>query len=673
MAAAAARAADSVHQLDLRSFVATLAVAPPLAGLFWLGGSVSFPAAFAAMALFAYVVMSAGFLLLRAAGAGDMPAPAAWVLGIFATAIAIYGLVACFELLAATAFAIWGIFVVGSAQLFRQRASAPRRLEVKELLALLLCGLATAIWCRELAEVSQALSRDGWLTTWTDQFIHGSVISQFGDPRAAGRRAIELADLPRPWYHYASYMLPAAFAWPLDLPGLPLATAVWVPLGFLTLCAGIYALGTALAGPGGGVAALAALTLLPDAASYGLHNRLFGYYWYVLAVPTASYGVGVCLLSIALLQRWAKSRDPRQLLAGASLVVGSLLIRAHVFALAFPAWLTCVAMSTPLVQRRKLAFLGVASAAFALFVWGFYRVFPDSVHALEPFLDVLHNQQHPTAYRGLYQGLMAIYGPAIAIPAGVLLILPAYLGVFTFLYPISALLAHRSRGLKAIDLLPIVLIVFYFLLIITAPVPPHGDSTEWTQRPFVLVYAVVAVWTVAGFVSWLALRGGLRARRVWLPLLLTAAFTVVWILRSTVKDWRWAYSYQVAQGLPQAAGFLRSNWRPGDVLAADGLKPGLVTTDLAVQLVSLTGIPAYVARPFIHTGPRGEGAMRRYAALEEVARKESASAALERLRELGIQWYVVADKQGPRWDLERRQAAFAEGMVAVYSTRAPAP
>ena len=115
---------------------------------------------------------------------------------------------------------------------------------------------------------------------------------------------MELAGVAREPYHYASYMLPALFAWPLDLPGLTLATSVWVPLGFLTACAGAYALGATLAGTAGGFAPLGALTLLPDAASYGLHNRLFGYYWYVIAVPTASYAVGIGLLAMALLRRW---------------------------------------------------------------------------------------------------------------------------------------------------------------------------------------------------------------------------------------------------------------------------------------------------------------------------------------------------------------------------------
>ncbi|MGH8691146.1 MAG: hypothetical protein ACREUS_08970 [Burkholderiales bacterium] len=636
-----------------------------------MSGAVTIPAAAGAMTLFVLVVMSAGFLLLRAADAADMPAAAAWVLGIFATAIAVYALVMAFHLLAATAFAIWGAIVVGLSLFLPERAGA-RRIARAELLGIALCAAATVFWCWDLVQVPRVLARDGVLATWTDQFIHGAKISQFGDPRAAGRQAIELADLPIPLYHYASYMLPAAFAWPLDLPGLPLATSVWVPIGFFTLCAGVYALGAALAGTAGGVAALAALTLLPDPANYGFYNALFGYYWYVLAVPGASYAVGVCLLAIAFLHRWAKGRSLQALAASACLICGALLIRLHVFLLALPAWLVSAAMLTPFIQRRKLAFFAAASAAFALFVLGFYSFFPQAGPALVEFLDVTHNQQIPLAYAGLYRGLMEAYGPGVAIPAGVLLVFPACLGAFVVFYPLSMLLVRRSRGLEAIDFVPVALLVCYLLLIIAAPVPPNRDSTELTQRPFVLLYAVVAVWTAAGFAGWLALQGGLRLRRIRLPLLALAAISLMLIVRYTDRDWRWDEDHQLAQGLPQAARFLRSHWRPGDVLAVQGLKTRPVVTDTAIQLVSMTGMPAYLARPVVHASRGGrtkEVALQRYAALAGVADEQSVAAALARLRELGIQWYVVADGAGPRWDPERRQAAFVGGDFAVYSSR----
>ena len=654
------------------TLAATLVLSPPLAGLLWLSGAVALPVAFGAMTLFVFVVMTAGFLLLRAARAADMPAPAAWVLGIFATAIVVYSMVASFQLLAASAFAIWAVLVLGLGIFVRERAPGARRMRGSELLGLLLCAAATAYWCHDLAEVPQILWRDGVLTTWVDQFIHGSVISQFGDPRAAGWQDVELAGVPRGPYHYASYMLPAALAWPLDLPGLTLATSVWVPLGFLTVCAGAYALGAALAGPTGGFAALGALTLLPDAASYGLHNRLFGYYWYVIAVPTASYGVGVALVAIAFLRRWTATREARALLASAALVAGSPFIRVHIFALLLPAWIVCAALSAPLVRRRVLLFASGALVVFAVFVWGFYRAFPDA-YALEIFLDETHNQQQPVAYGGLYHGLMATYGAQVAVPVGVLLVLASTLGVFGIFYPVSVLAARRARRLELIDLVPVALLGSYLLLILTAPVPPHGDATEFTQRPFVLVYAVFAVWTAAGFAGWLSLYG-LRQRRVWLPLLIAAALTVMWALLYTVGDWRWVYRHELAEGLPQAASYLRSRSQPGDLLAAPGLSTSFVPADLPVQLVAMSGVPAYLSRPFMYMvngGVRAQTALARYISLRAIERETSAETALARLRALGIRWYVVAetDRSGPRWDPQRRRAVFVDRMVAVYATQ----
>jgi hypothetical protein len=70
----------------IRSLSAALIVALPLSGLLWLSGAVPLYTALGAMAVFAFVVICAGDLLLRAAAADDMPPAAAWVLGIFATA-----------------------------------------------------------------------------------------------------------------------------------------------------------------------------------------------------------------------------------------------------------------------------------------------------------------------------------------------------------------------------------------------------------------------------------------------------------------------------------------------------------------------------------------------------------------------------------------------------------
>src|SRR5205814_5730486 len=120
--------------------------------------------------------------------------------------------------------------------------------------------------------------------------------------------------------------------------------------------------------------------------------------------------------------------------------------------------------------------------------------------------------------------------------------------------------------------------------------------------------------------------------------------------------------------------FLRARSRPGDVFAAQDVKLDWVATDSATELTSLTGMPAYLSRAFLHLGKGGRSeqvARERYGALKRIEGEQDAAAAARRLRELGIQWYVAVGvgSEGPRWDRGRRHAAFAAGRVSVYSAK----
>ena len=101
-----------------------------------------------------------------------------------------------------------------------------------------------------------------------------------------------------------------------------------------------------------------------------------------------------------------------------------------------------------------------------------------------------------------------------------------------------------------------------------------------------------------------------------------------------------------------------------------GLSLKWAATDPALQLISLTGMPAYlsyVSAHIIEGRDREKVALLRYAALARLDRAPSAAAALGELRKLGITWYVVPGWQGPPWDRARREAAFVERNVAIYA------
>lgn len=674
--------------LDKRQVASTALVALPLSCLFALSGAVTIPLAIAAMAVFAFVVMYAGFLVLRAAGVADMPAAAAWVLGIFSTGVAVYGLVESLNVTAAGGFSIWAAFVFLLGIAAGRGQPSGESLDRRDMFGLLLCAMMTLVWCRTAAAAPQVFIGQRLLPIWIDYLIHGGVISQFGDVRAVGYGAIDLVGLPKALYHYASYLLPAVFAEPLDQPGFALATSVWLPLGFLTMCAGAYTLGATLGGAVCGIAALASLTIVPDASSYGLRNGYFSYYWNLLAMPGNTYAVGVSLVSVAFLRRWDTLRSSRTLLASALLAFGTLAFRANIFVLAFPAWLVTGAYSSRFFQKRRFLFvvsliLSVALAVFALYfildnvaatadTW--WRTGP----ALERFLDQVHQHQAPTGYAGWYQGLLDGYGRGVAIPVGVLLVFPASLGILCLLYPTALLLTRRSRQFDAIDMHPIFAIMSYTLLMIFAPSPGHGDSTAFTHLPFVLLYAVIAVWTAAMLIDWIVLRGTHVQDRLWRTLFvfMICALPVMWSEAAAMARpkfyWGRAYaSFVPDEGLPAAAGFLRRNAKQGDVFAVSGLRLTWVAIDVASELNGLTGIPTYIARPWIQIagkGRRGEVAMERWTALVGIERQESLDAAMEELRRRSVQWYVFVGVGGPRWDPKRGRAAFSQGRFAVYSS-----
>ena len=654
----------------IRTAATTLAAAVPLSALLWLSGAVPLHLAIGGVALMVFFVMLSGHLALRVLGLADLPGPAAWVMGVFVSSLAVYAMVAGLKLLAITAFAAWATLVTVCAIAWRQRDQAPARLEYGELAGLALCVAATLMWCREVAQAPARLASEDVLYAWVDYFVHGGIISQFADPLAV-RESVFLTDQVPLLYHYASYMVPAALAGLVDQPGLPLATSFWLPMGVLTMCAGAYVAGSSIAGAAGGIASVAVLALIPDASNYGLRNGFLSFHFHTLVSPGADHVIGLFLLCAAVLSRWVPGGSTRPLWGSAALALGAGWFRIQVFGAGFPAWLATAALGTPAVRRRKLLFFGAALLAFLLFVIAFYRLSDDEV-ALTVFLDVVHSEQEPTAYQGLYRALVAGHGELLAVTVGILFVYAASLGALLVFYPLAVVLAHRMRALRAIDVFPVFVLAAYLALMLTAPIDKHRDSTEFTTRPFVLAYAAVGVWTASLLCRAFALR--------WPAVLGAAAVgaAFMWPAAPALSlpkfDWGWGfYGKRVDHGLVQAGKYLREHGRPGEIFALRGLELKWAATDPALQIIALTGMPAYLSYTSAHIiegRAREKIALERYAELARVERATSADGALGELRRLGIAWYVVTGWSGPRWDPEYRRAVFLDRNVAVYAVPA---
>jgi hypothetical protein len=296
--------------------------------------------------------------------------------------------------------------------------------------------------------------------------------------------------------------------------------------------------------------------------------------------------------------------------------------------------------------------------------------------ALGRFLYYVHPFQEPTGYSGLYRSIISAYGEGFGFTAGVLLVLPACLGAFTFLYPIALFLERKGIRLRGADVFPLTLFASYIVLMVFAP-SPNEDSTELTQRPFVLLYAIVAVWTAALFVRWLSAQGKHGPTLVWrtVAVAATLALPVLWVNAAQMARTRPAWANRLAplhveRGLLDVAAFLRAHSGPGDTMARLGATAKYAAaSDASTVLVSLTAIPLFVGHPLFYSfegGPRRALADRRYAALKSIARAPDAEVALGRLRGLGVRWYVVSEPGAPLWDAARTKAAFKSGDMALY-------
>jgi hypothetical protein len=637
----------------------------------------------AVVAALAYGVHAAGRLMLQTLidtpGERLSPAPAAWTLGLTATSYAVYALMVLLPLTAAVAAGVvLAIVIAAEIALLRRNRGAPN--DWRALIGFALCVGLTAAWCAGPAGAYETLRTQGVLPVWSDYFFHGGLLSQFGDSRAFGRGSIYIADHPASFYHFASYALPAALVGALDQPALAFATAAWLPLGFLAMLAGAYTLGARLAGAAGGIAALVAVAMLPDASNYGLHNGYFSFHWNLMAHPGATYALGAAFLSLAFLDRWSVERSRAALLVSALLAASAFLFRAHIFLLFLPAWVATAALCSARDTRGRrltawlmVAGLGAGAAAASLAVAhladsGYWRF---GERALHEFLIRVHMGVEPTAYPDAYADFVTFESTGYALTLGVGLVVLAALGAFVLLLPAALLLARERGALRPIDAFCGFLFFTWLMLVLFAPQPWHGDPTDLIHRPLVLLYACFAIWTfclVLRVLSW----------KVWPGLLGVALLALPAVVASADGMARPKFAWgekdiktRVPPGLVAAAAFLRREAAVGDIFAVAGLTADYATFDLSTQLCALSGMPAYLSRPYVEMpkdAPRKRVAAARLAALQQIDQHTDYGAATRSLRALKVQWYVVAGERGPLWDPGGGRAAFKAGTVALYRT-----
>jgi hypothetical protein len=628
-----------------------------------------------------------------AAAHGAAPPGVQAVAGLLLAALAVAGIVTVSDASALTGFGIFSGCVVLAAATIRRGARAPARADWADGARLLAIGAAVLFWARRTLAPDGAA--DGSIAAWSDYVLHAVEIAQYEHGRSAG--AMLLAGEPLVFYHRGSYALPAAFAQWLDATPLQSSTAALLPLGLFVAVVAAAALADRIGGATlAGWAAAAGAIALPDAAALGLRNGFFGAHWLLFTAPGTGWAVGAALLSILMLDRWLKDADRRALAAALLACAAAFWLRAHVFLLAAPTLVLLLAWRAaqrrPAWRRAGLVALaaGALGAAAIASIPGLREPWL-AFSAVDEYLPLVHGMMTPSAYEGLWATLAATLPLSAALLLGALLVLPACLGVLLPAYALLLVLTARTARLRAIDAAPIAMSVTLVGLTLAAPGTAHGDVSEYQHRGFPLLYMLTLA-VCAGLLGRMlaAIAPGRRVAsarvgaggtsrlragsiQVAAVALACAAVAVRGGTDPGASTMPWTSVYHPLRpdaGLVAAAGYLRTEARRGERLAALPPEPDAVLNDAASLLVALSAVPAWIGR--VEVQRRTADAHRRRvvdaraAGLRQIGASTDIGQLRRALRERGIGWLVVRGDAAPAWDPADDLAAFRAPGVRVY-------
>lgn len=583
--------------------------------------------------------------------------------------------------LAATVFLVWSGVVLAAGAWTLRSAPIIERSDGLDVLAFAAIAILVVARCHDAAATLPSIQATGIAPVWSDYSIHATEIAQFGDPHVRTLSSFLLAGQPLVFYHYASYMLPAAAAGVVSLPPWGVATSLLLPCGILLMSLAVYAFARTRLGTMPAMIAPAALLLIPDASAYGLRNGFFGFHWMVFAAPGSGYGLSAAFTALALVEIWRARQRTACLWLGLFVMVSAFEFRAHIFLLLAPAMAAALLCETTIVRRhaRIVSFAAALTLIIVVIGLGTWQSARDAwlrFSVPRQFLELVHTGISPTAYEGSYKAIDGRYGPLVGTTLGLLALIPAALGAFAIALPVAGAAAVRRTGWRSLDTFPIWCVTAWVGLVLLAPTA-NFDYTELKQRPFVLVYAAAVVWTLLFVERALpAARSSARGLRVAVSAAAAAGIATAALAgrnddpgRPRFDSGIHYFGAIVDRRIIDAAAFVRTQAAVGDTFAVIPSDPADLNDDDATRLAALAGVPAYLARAGIHarTDERRRLVVeQRLSELQRVATASDPNVAFGALRTMGVDFLINLGDGGASFDPSGSRAAFRTSGATVY-------
>ena len=553
------------------------------------------------------------------------------------------------------------VFAVAVALFLAARPVRRRREGSAGLVAVALSLAATTLWCRDSLHPIQVEENVVSFKPWIDAFYHAAHLRIFG--AAHGASTIEdfrMAGVPARLYHYGAYMTPALIRQASGLRSYAAFAGILAPLGVFFTGLGAYALFGSFWGSWPGLAAAAALLLLPDGAQQGAQNTFMSYHWLTQISPSASYGLALVALAWLFVLLGCQQGSRVQLGAG-WLVAGILAVyKLHFFiASALPLLLVPpLFFRAPLRAGQRALWAASAAAVYAVTLVAVQRVpgVPiirfDGSSVREIFALITSFAQRGPFRAFLERHLGTDSSLASNLAVGVPYLLVSTLGIFA---PLLVILAVRLR--KRMPLLmvsfPLLLVVTFLAMFLGLALDLRTSTPdELSHRPVMIVYFVVVTWV--GGAAGLLLFESRRLARLARPALIAAAVFLLAVpaLLGPGVQRIWAMRMfspvRVPLGLVRAAEYMRDHGDRRDVFQDSQF-------DRTCAVAALAERSPYAARTLTIMDYNGDLLQRRIASIESLMDLRDAAAIGAAARQIGLRWFLLDPGDQLAWPAEIAQ------------------
>jgi hypothetical protein len=536
-----------------------------------------------------------------------------------------------------------------------------------------LCVVATTLWCQDSLRPT---SEQGGLVVfkpWVDGFYHSVHVRLFAESHGASSiEDFRLAGVPARLYHYGVYLLPAFIKQASTIHSYTAFAGILAPVGVLFTGLAAYAFFGSLWGARPGLAASAALLLLPDGAQQGMQNPFMSYHWLTQISPSATFGLALMVVAWLFVIQGCVRGSRLQLLTG-WLATGIVVFYKLHYVIASALLLLLI---PPLFFRgslgfRKRALWAVAASAGYVAAVSIGQKVPGvplirfDGSSVGEILRLIQTFAKPGA---LKEVIVQHTGPTLPAASNLLFGIPyvllTALGVFV---PLLVILAFRLRArMSALYLLFPLILLANFLAMFFGLALDFERSTpdELSHRPLMMVYFFVVSWIGGALgltlVESKRLGGVARPATLGLAVLLLA----VPAFFGPGVQLMWAMPRISPVRLPTAflrvAEYIRSHGGKDDVFQDSQF-------DRNYAIAALSERRTFVSHTMTNMPFRGEMVAARTTAVDHLMQIRQSELVLGTARTFGVRWFILHRGNRVKWPEEiTNNPALKAGSLTLY-------